>query len=306
METRAHYVLIGSVVLAMIACAGLFILWIGQNRASYDEYDIVFRERVSGLTKGAPVRFNGIQKGEVLELSIAPDDPSVVVARVRVEDDTPVKTDTNAELELVGFTGLAVIQLVGGTGDAELLKRVERGVPRIEADASGFAAFLVGSGDIVASANRLLSSENTDAVAAILADVSAVTAAIAEEDEAIGETIRNAAEMTEYLAQAAERLERAAVSIEALAAGEAPAAFEEAQAALAEARGLMEELRGVVEDNRDPISAFTEQGLAQIGPLVVEARRAFRSLDQVLREVDRDPRGYILGQSTPRYEGEER
>jgi hypothetical protein len=32
----------------------------------------------------------------------------------------------------------------------------------------------------------------------------------------------------------------------------------------------------------------------------------FRSLDQVLREIDRDPRGYLLGESTPRYEGPEK
>ena len=140
METRAHNILIGAIVLAAIAAMGLVILFFSQNRNEFDEYDVVFRERVSGLSVGSLVRFNGIQKGPVESLIIPEDNPSIVIARVRVDKDTPVKTDTKAELELVGFTGLAIIQFVGGSPDAPLRKEVESGVPQIEADASGFAA----------------------------------------------------------------------------------------------------------------------------------------------------------------------
>jgi hypothetical protein len=66
----------------------------------------------------------------------------------------------------------------------------------------------------------------------------------------------------------------------------------------------MAELRAAVAENREQIRIFTDQGLAQVGPAVAEARAMFRTLDQVLREIDRDPRGYLLGESTPRYEGE--
>ncbi len=303
METRAHYVIIGTVVLVAIAGALLFVLMISQNRAEFEEYDIVFRDRVSGLTKGAPVRFNGIQKGEVYQLTIDPDDPSIVVARIRVESDTPVKEDTRAELELVGFTGLAVIQLVGGGKDARNLKDMQRGVPQIEADASGLAAFLEGSGDIVASANRLLSVENTEAVAKILRDFSSVTGAVAAEEASIRETLRNAATLTDHLADTAEELARAADGLDALINDDAPQTLVEARVALREASTLMKDLQAVVEENREPLAVFTDQGLAQVAPMIAEARRTFHTLDQVLREVDRDPRGYILGQSTPRYEG---
>ncbi|MCA8896452.1 MAG: MCE family protein, partial [Amphiplicatus sp.] len=196
METRAHYVLVGAFVLCAIAFAFLFILWLGQTQREFDEYDVIFTERVSGLSNGAAVRFNGIQKGEVAQLRIDPDDPSIVIARVRVERDTPVKTDTKAELELVGFTGLAVIQFVGGSKDAPLLKEMTRGVPRIKADASGFAAFLEGSGDIVEAANRMLSPANTEAVAHILANIDEITTVFAEQHENLALTIENSAQIT--------------------------------------------------------------------------------------------------------------
>ncbi|HBS32508.1 MAG TPA: hypothetical protein DEA40_12335 [Parvularcula sp.] len=297
METRAHYVVVGAVVLVLVASAFLFVLFLSQSQQDYDEYDVIFRERVSGLSVGAAVSFNGIQKGEVRDLSIAPNDPSIVIARIRVDDDTPVKTDTKAELELVGFTGLAIIQLVGGSAEEELLKNVTRGVPRIEADAGGIAQLIAGSGDIIASANRLLSEENTAAFNRILANVETLTTALAEKDEEIAASVANAAKFTGNLASATENLSRTADSLDKLLATDAPATLEETQA-------LMAELRAAVAENREQIRIFTDQGLAQVGPAVAEARAMFRTLDQVLREIDRDPRGYLLGESTPRYEGE--
>lgn len=297
METRAHYVLIGGVVLITVALAFLFVLWLGGAKQVYDEYDIIFRERVSGLSVGAAVSFNGIQKGEVRDLTIAPDDPSVVVARIRVDDDTPVKTDTKAELELVGFTGLAIIQLVGGSPGEPLLKEVTRGVPRIEADASGIAQIIAGSSDIIASANRLLSEENTETFTRILASVDTLTTTLAAQNANIETTFENLAESSAALGDAAENLNQ-------ILSEEGPETVAEAQETLKETRALIVEMRGAVSENRESIRLFTEQGLAQVGPAVAEARQMFRTLDQVLREIDRDPRGYLLGESTPRYEGE--
>lgn len=298
METRGSYVMVGAVVLIGIAAAFLAILFLTQAKRHYDEYDVIFRERVSGLSVGAAVSFNGIQKGEVRDLTIAPDNPSIVVARIRVDSDTPVKTDTKAELELVGFTGLAIIQLVGGSADEPLLKEVTRGVPRIEADAGGIAQILAGSNDIIASANRLLSVENTEAFTRILASVDTLTATLAKQDENVSTTFEN-------LAGASAKLSRAADNFDRLMAEDGPQTVAEAKATLAETKALAAELRGAVAENRESIRIFTDQGLAQIGPAVAEARQMFRTLDQVLREIDRDPRGYLLGESTPRYEGQE-
>jgi len=305
METRAHYVLIGAFVLSAVALAFLFILWLGQTQREFDEYDVIFTERVSGLSEGAAVRFNGIQKGEVTNLSIDPDNPQIVIARVRVDKDTPVKTNTKAELELVGFTGLAIIQFVGGSSSEPLLKEVSRGVPQIKADTSGFAAFLEGSGDIVAGANRLLSEENTKAVNRIVENIATVTDSIAGQGDNLALSIENAAKITSDLAATTARLESITTKLDALVANDAPRTLAETEATIKSARALVEELRGALSENREPIAMFTEQGLAQIGPAVSEARRLMRTLDQILREIDRDPRGYFLGESTPRYEAVE-
>jgi phospholipid/cholesterol/gamma-HCH transport system substrate-binding protein len=306
METRAHYVLIGAVVLSAVAAGFLFILWLGQTQREFDEYDIIFTDRVSGLSVGAPVRFNGIQKGEVSTLTIDPDDPSTVIARVRVDKDTPVKTDTKAELELVGFTGLAIIQLVGGSRNAALLKNSsEDDTPKIKADTSGFAAFLEGSGDVLTQANRLLSDENIAGIAGIIAHIETLTGVIAENDEHINAMIGDAATVTANLAEASGKLNAAASSLQTLLEDDAPVAMRDADAVLKETQALVADLRGVVEENRASLRVFTDQGLAQVAPAMAEARRMMRTLDYILREIDRDPQAYLLGDSVPEYDAEE-
>lgn len=305
METRASYVVIGSLVLSVVALMFLFITVMSSSQREFDEYDVIFTERVSGLSVGAAVRFNGIQKGEVEALTIDPEDPSIVIARVRVEKDTPVKTDTKAELELVGFTGLAIIQFVGGSAEAPLLKDVsEDRVPKIEADFSGFGAFLEGSGDMIAQANRLLSDQNIENFNAIMANVRTITGAFAERDEEIGDTLANLQVITADLAKMSNKLDAAATSLQEILDKDAPETLAEAEAFLSESRALVGDLRGVVDENRESIRIFTDQGLAQVAPAVAEARRLMRTLDYMLREIDRDPQAYFLGENAPEYAAE--
>lgn len=304
METRAHYVLIGSFVLSAVAAAFLFILWLGQAQREFDEYDVIFTERVSGLSVGAAVRFNGIQKGEVEDLSIDPDNPSIVLARIRVDRDTPVKTDTEAELEPVGFTGLLIIQLVGGSPEAPLLKDAsEDRVPKIEANTSSINLFLEGSGDVVIQAQRLLSQNNIDGISNIIANLETATSALADNKDEISLLIENANATAENLASATAKLDAAAGGLQRLVDEDAPEAFAETEALMAEARALAADLREVVGENRQSIRVFTDQGLAQVAPALAEARRVMRTLDYMLREIDRNPRGYFLGDSQPEYQG---
>lgn len=306
METRAHYILIGSIVLSAIAAAFLFILWLGDAQREFDLYDVIFSERVSGLSVGAAVRFNGIQKGEVEDLSIDPENPSIVIARIRVDRDTPIKTDTTAELEPVGFTGLLIIQLVGGTPDAALLKETsEERIPRIQSKTSDIGLFLEGSGDVVAQAQRLLSNRNLTNIESMIANIEAVTATLAENSDDIEAILDNASTVTANLASASAKLDAAATGLQRLTEEDAPEALAEAEAALAETRALVAELRTVVDENRQSLRVFTDQGLAQVAPALAEARRVMRSLDYMLREIDRDPKGYLLGDSQPEYQGGE-
>ncbi|MBC7769231.1 MAG: MCE family protein, partial [Phycisphaerales bacterium] len=120
METKANYVFIGAATIAGAVLIMLFAMWItgGELRRGYNEYDVVFDDPVRGLTEGGEVRFNGIKVGEVDALRIDPDNTNRVIARIRVSTDVPVKTDSTAQLEPIGLTGVTLIQLSPGGAEA--------------------------------------------------------------------------------------------------------------------------------------------------------------------------------------------
>ncbi|MBL4619715.1 MAG: hypothetical protein JKX88_06415 [Marinicaulis sp.] len=49
---------------------------------------------------------------------------------------------------------------------------------------------------------------------------------------------------------------------------------------------------------------FADQGLGQVAPALAEARRLMRTLDYMMREIDRDPQAYFLGENVPEYGAE--
>ena len=69
METRSNYVLVGSVVLALLAGAAavhrLARRPVEQDRASC--FDIYFTQGVGGLNKGSSVTFSGVPVGQIDE-----------------------------------------------------------------------------------------------------------------------------------------------------------------------------------------------------------------------------------------------
>ena len=104
METRAHHVLIGLFSVLIVVGAMLFGLWLAKASmdSTFKDYEVVFNEAVSGLSKGSSVQYNGIKVGDVIELRLDDKDPRRVLARIRLAAGTPVKVDTKAKLALTG------------------------------------------------------------------------------------------------------------------------------------------------------------------------------------------------------------
>lgn len=140
METRANYAMIGLFTLAVIAAAFMFVFWFsgGANKQGLKSYRVVFDSSVSGLSRGANVLFNGLRVGEVKEIDLVEDQPNKVYAVIAVNARTPIKTDTKAQLEFQGLTGVASIALSGGSPGANDLVAKGGKMPVINADRSDF------------------------------------------------------------------------------------------------------------------------------------------------------------------------
>lgn len=76
---------------------------------------------LTGLELGAQVKYQGIRIGRVENITIDKKDISTLIVEISIGQDVPIKTNTEAVMSLIGITGLKLIELRGGTNEAEEL-----------------------------------------------------------------------------------------------------------------------------------------------------------------------------------------
>lgn len=176
METRANFILIGAFTLAAILGTLGFFIWLTsvQLDRQYATYGILFDD-VSGLNASGDVLFNGISVGKVIGLAIYQDDPSKVFTTIEIDATTPIRTNTIAQLQSQGVTGVSYISLSGGTMDALALSSEDGGIPIIPSRPSTLQALVEGAPDLLDEATQLMEQlkaltgpENQQAVTNIL------------------------------------------------------------------------------------------------------------------------------------------
>jgi phospholipid/cholesterol/gamma-HCH transport system substrate-binding protein len=145
METDKRYFFEGLFIIFFSVAAAFFAVWLGSPGRHDDVlYRIHFREAVSGLSVGDPVKFRGVDVGTVKSLRIDPEDSRLVLVDLRLRKETPVKTDTRASLALKGITGVVYIELNGGDPAAQTLLAVtpQDQIPEIPSEKAGLKAML--------------------------------------------------------------------------------------------------------------------------------------------------------------------
>lgn len=151
METRANLVTVGLFVLALIALGFGSAFWLLRGTSGGSAFvTVVFPGSVSGLVKGANVTFNGIKVGEVTKLSFSPADPERVVARVSVETDTPIKTDSHVSLGYQGVTGASYVQIWGGSAKEKSLLALDENDRVMLAERSSVQDIMEGAQRVLA------------------------------------------------------------------------------------------------------------------------------------------------------------
>jgi len=303
METRANHVLIGAFTIGVFVLAILFALWAAKytTEKSFEEYDVVFQEAVTGLTVGSPVLYSGISVGAVRNLSLVRDDPRKVVARIRLSADTPVKTDTRAKLTLTGLTGTAVIQLTGGSPGSPALQAPEgKRVATIPSEPSALQNIAATASEIVDRVNKLLSNDNVARVTRTLEQLDQVTGAIAGEREEIAGLIRSARAASEKLEATLASADKTLVGLDQGVVQKLPEIVAKLDRTLAQLENTSQNANAMLSENREAIADFSNDGLGQVGPTMRQLRSLIRELDDLADKVETNPAGFILGREQPK------
>lgn len=303
MNTRSNNVLVGIFVLLMLGVFIAGVLWLsaGGPPRDYDYYLSYMTESVSGLSVDAAVKYKGVDIGRVREIKLDPENPERVRLLLMVLEGTPIKVDTVATLELQGLTGLAEINLTGGSKDSAQLTRGDDQYPVIPSRPSllvrlddTLSELLGNLTETSARLNALLNEENRAALGTILKNVDMTTAALAKESNDMEgviadakETLKNFRRTSRRLPRLIEKFQASAEALERMAI-----AMEETGVTLSET-GVA--LKQTVETSGQDIERFTRTAMPEATLLVSELRQTAENLRRMSDILERDPSALLFG-----------
>jgi len=283
METRANFILIGAFTLFGILGILGSILWFAKVQVDqqYAYYDILF-DSVSGLGEAGDVRYNGLPVGQVVSLALDADDSSKVRVRIEVSAQTPIRTDTEATLELQGVTGVSYVSLSGGKPDSPLLRDASPDdIPQIKAGSSAVQSLLQSAPellsraiDLIGDLRKIVGPENREAVGKIIANLESASERLngtLGDFSELSADLRSAsikiADFTDQLDPVAktadETLKTARAAIES-----AQKTVDEATAALASAKQTFDSANGLIKDQLPGLVTQIESTASSIETVV--------------------------------------
>lgn len=300
MERDAHYAAVGIATVALLAALAVFTVWLArlQFNNDFDVYDIVFYGPVRGLSEGGEVHFNGIRVGEVTDLNLDPRKGDQVIARVRLDGDTPVRVTSRAQLEPQGITGLNYIQITAGNPQSALLKSQypEGVVPVIQSQPSPISELLSGSGTVLAQTvdalnrmNRVLSDDNIRSFSTSLKNLESISTEL----EARKGMLQQLEQALTNANQAIEEWEALGVDVRRIVNTDGREMVANINRATEEARTAVASANRTVSGLERPVGDFATTTLPQLQQTIQTLEEATRSLQQLIDEVRASPREFI-------------
>jgi phospholipid/cholesterol/gamma-HCH transport system substrate-binding protein len=295
MERDAHYIAVGAFILLVIAFAVGFVLWYtdANDGLVYERYEIYFTGSVSGLDRGSPVRYLGVDVGRVRHLSIDKSDPTRVQVVVEVDEQAPVSAATRASLGLQGVTGLLYVSLKE-QADVDRSAPLRQGAnyPVIEAVESDFDAFLASLPELMGRANTLLerfarvvSDENLNGLADTIKSLRDTMATMPQ-------TSKDVQQLVVELRATVVEIHAASQSLRAMTDESRPevhAALERMTDVANNLAAASQRVDRFTQQSEAQLGNFTEQGLFELERLMRETRQAAREFRDLSRSLQENP-----------------
>ena len=302
MNAKVNYILLGLFVLLLGTAMIGAILWLGSGgpRKNYDRYLVYMTESVSGLSKDAAVKYQGVDIGRVRDISLNPKNPKQVRLLLEIERGTPIKEDTVAILETQGLTGLATINLTGGDrGSKELKKQKGEEYPVIKSKPSLLGRLDKSLSQLIENLtesstrfNTLLKDENQAAFSKSLKNLEILTSNLSDRKKDLAELLDNLSVIVQNTRQASAHFPEITTQISTSVAALEKTANEFSAVASS--------LQEVVGSSGKDIQRFTGATLPEASALIQELQQTAVNLRQISEQLERDPSIILYGAPRPR------
>ena len=286
METKANYVLIGFFTLGVLAGAFAFVHWfrsIGKSTVSAN-YHVVFQGPVGGLRTGAGVLFNGMRVGEVSDLQLNRLDPKQVIATIKIDANTPVRSDTVVGLDFQGLTGIANIALKGGDPAAGPLPEGADGMAVLTADVAATQDISAAVREVLRKVDVFI-TDNATQVHTSLVNIEAFTETLKKNSDRIDKIIESTDRAVTNADRVFQSADRAMKGVEKLTGN----GDDDKPGEIAE---TLRTYRNLAED-------IDKKTLKNFDALLADGRRTLASIDTAVKNFDRNPQRIIFGGGQP-------
>lgn len=298
METKVNTALVGAFVLALGAALVAGVLWLASGGGFQEKptlYLALVGESVSGLNVNAPVKYRGVDVGRVRAIRLDPENPEQVRLLFAIDRGTPIKEDTAAVLKTQGLTGIAYVELDGGTLASPPLRAsapgelpVIRTKPSLAARLEDVLTTVLAKLDATSGTlNKILSDDNLSSFKSTLADLSAVAKTLAANQGTIDAALANAARTFDNSARASAQFGPVVAQV-----GRSAEAFErmsnEAATASANAGKTVDALGA-------DMKRFTGETLPELERLLGELNVLSASLRRLSEKIEGNPGGLLSG-----------
>lgn len=295
METKPNYVLVGAFVIVLSAAIVIIVLWLFGYRAneSYKTYLILTKYSVNGLSQNSLVKYKGVNVGSVEKIDIDPDNPEIVRIFIKVKSSIPIKTDTVATVSAQGLTGLASIDLTGGTKNAPLLETVDHHeYPIIKSKMSELQKISQALPSVLESANTLIKNmsevfneNNRQQISSILSNTDKSSKELSVDLNNLNATLNRANEAIESIKQAGQSAQVAFLSTNKL--------IESLQKTSKNLAQISISLNQLINENKNQVNYFTHESLYNLNKLIEEVNKTTKATNSIINELQSNP-SYIL------------
>jgi len=320
METRANYVLVGIFTLIILILAFMLLYYIARlgDRGNMQPLDVRIPGSVTGLSESSPVFFNGIRVGQVRQLMLDETNPNMVIAKTEVNGTTPITRSTEATLGFQGLTGIAFIELKGGSlGEPNLLAEAEKSysVARIDADPSTFNNLLATAQDIFARANSTLVElegfikDVRSPLTETVNNSKDFTYTLRMKKDDINKLIADTGSMMDRLSRASERIETIMTKLDTmLSSDNSNSVVVQAQKAFFSIREVADTIKMHIGPIANNLERFSDKGLRNVETLASDGRKSIQRIERALTDLEQNPQRVIFGEagSVPQYDGRTR
>jgi phospholipid/cholesterol/gamma-HCH transport system substrate-binding protein len=299
-ERDAKYAAVAAFALLAVVAAVVFVLWYSgaSERRDYVRYEIYFDGSVSGLDRGSPVRYLGVDVGRVQSLSVDRANPGRVKVLADVDSLAPISGATRARLGLLGLTGLLYIDLQkdpAGNPARELqMGEKYQVIPSRPGDIEAFLAklpdLLGRAAGVAERLDLLLGDKNLEAVSETLKNIEAASrdlpALTREAASLAGDLRRTSTEVSELAASLRGVTDNAGPQLQATLVG--------AHAAVQKLDRTADSLDRIVSGNEATLAQFAGSGVADLQQLVDDLRETSDEMRALARSLRDNPSSLLI------------